>query len=118
MRPGSKVRYWTGAREGIGRVGRIRSTGWDGQGKPVVHIHGYSGGVAVSHVDLIEDGPERHEVPVVPEGTPYPVNGWFDSDSAEYSAGSVDSPPPSDGGGSFDGGVSGSFDGGSCGGGE
>jgi hypothetical protein len=117
MRPGSKVRYWTGAREGIGRVGRIRSTGWDARGKPVVHIHGYSGDVAVSHVDLIEDGPERHEVPVERSFPPYPVNGWFDSDSAEYSAPPVDSPAP-DGGGSFDGGVSGSFDGGSCGGGE
>ena len=90
MRPGSLVRYWPGAREGVGRVGRTRSEVWELSGQPVVSIHGYPGGIALTHVELIEDAPKRPEVRVVPPATPYPVHGWHDSDSAAYSAGSAD----------------------------
>jgi hypothetical protein len=77
LRPGALVRYWPGVREGVGRVGRTRSEVWEVSGQPVVSIHGYAGGVALTHVELIEPAPGPPDtfnptIPVVPSAPPYP----------------------------------------------
>ena len=48
---GQPVRYWGGAREGEGKVSRTRSRAWEICGHASVLIEGYSGGVALSHVE-------------------------------------------------------------------
>lgn len=67
MKPGAKVRYWPFTREGVGKVGRTRSAVQIMGNTWVVFIHGEPGAVALTHVELIEDGPKRTEdtVPVV-----------------------------------------------------
>lgn len=63
MKPGALVRYWRGARQGVGAVSRTSSSVHYIGGTPVVCIHGTTGAIAISHVDLIEDAPEKKEVP-------------------------------------------------------
>jgi hypothetical protein len=57
-RPGVRVRYWSGIREGEGRTSRTRSEAWDLCGSPVVAVEGHAGGIALTHVQpLAEDLP-------------------------------------------------------------
>lgn len=51
---GTRVRYWPGAREGEGREGRTSSEARLLSGHTaVVFIDNFSGGVALSHVEVI-----------------------------------------------------------------
>lgn len=51
---GTLVRYWPGAREGAGTISRTRSEVWElGHGTPVVKVDGYSGGIALTHVEVL-----------------------------------------------------------------
>ena len=46
------MRYWPGIRKGDPREGTTRSEAWDLCGSPVVMVTGYSGGIALSHVEV------------------------------------------------------------------
>lgn len=50
---GTRVRYWRGVREGEGVVSKTRSSAWDLCGFPVVLIEGTTGGIALSHVEVV-----------------------------------------------------------------
>lgn len=51
---GTKVRYWTGVREGIGNISTTRTEAqFLGGHTPIVWIEGVSGCVALSHVEPI-----------------------------------------------------------------
>lgn len=51
---GTPVRYWPGVREGEGILSKTRSPAWElGHGEAVVLIEGKSGGVALSHVEVV-----------------------------------------------------------------
>jgi hypothetical protein len=53
---GAPVRYWRGAREGEGLLGRTRSTAQLlGDHTPVVWIEGCSGCIALTHVELLTE---------------------------------------------------------------
>lgn len=53
---GTKVRYWPGAREGEGRLSKTRSRVWLlGHGAPVVKVDGYTGGIALTHIEVVND---------------------------------------------------------------
>ena len=53
--PGAPVRYWPGRREGEGRLSKIRSVWWVlSHGEIVVKVEGYAGGIAESHVEMVE----------------------------------------------------------------
>lgn len=68
---GTKVRYWPGRKEGPGTESKTRSTAWDLCGSPVVMVEGRAGGIALTHVDVIElqrapcDDPDCHEGQIV-----------------------------------------------------
>lgn len=58
---GTPVTYWPGVREGKGIESVTRSGIWHVCGQPVVLVEGYSGGIALTHVEPrveIEDTPE------------------------------------------------------------
>ncbi len=49
---GTWVRYWPGARDEVGRLGRLRSVWWaTSSGQIVVKVTGYVGGIAEAHVE-------------------------------------------------------------------
>lgn len=48
---GTAVLYWSGARQGLGRLGQTRSTAWMCSVSPVVSCTGYAGGIALTHVE-------------------------------------------------------------------
>lgn len=51
---GTPVRYWKGLREGDGAEGTVRSEAYvSASGDPVVFIHGCSGYMALSHVEVL-----------------------------------------------------------------
>ncbi|MBV9748330.1 MAG: hypothetical protein JO157_05930 [Acetobacteraceae bacterium] len=50
---GTPVRYWTGAREGEGRVSRIRWPAEDRCGTPVVFLDAGGGCIALTHIEPI-----------------------------------------------------------------
>ncbi|OMI34469.1 hypothetical protein [Streptomyces sparsogenes] len=59
---------------------RTRSVAWTlGHGEPVVMVDGYTGGIALSHVDVI-DGPDAsvYETRLLTEKTLYAVDNWLD----------------------------------------
>jgi len=51
---GTRVRYWRGAREGAGVLSTTRSEAWNLCGAPVVLIDGTSGGIALTHVEVVQ----------------------------------------------------------------
>ena len=55
--PGSRVRYWTGKRDGVARFGNTRTEAQMMCNTPVVWITG-AGAVALSHVDPVRDSPK------------------------------------------------------------
>lgn len=57
---GTPVRYWPGFREGLGRISITTSPVYIIGGAPCVTVERYSGGVALTHVELIPI-PERTE---------------------------------------------------------
>ena len=52
--PGTRVRYWTGAREGEGKESVTRSYPGVVCGTAVVWVRGCSGCVALSHVEVLK----------------------------------------------------------------
>lgn len=54
---GTPVRYWSMLREGEGTVSRTRSEAWNASGSDMVLVEGRSGGIALTHVDPIEEPP-------------------------------------------------------------
>lgn len=51
---GTPVRFWPGARVGEGRRSRTRSAAWELEsGDAVVLVEDYSGGIALTHVQVI-----------------------------------------------------------------
>ena len=55
---GAVVHYWPGSRGAAPRVSRTRSEAWMlGDHTPVVMVEGYAGGIALTHVEVL-DGPE------------------------------------------------------------
>jgi hypothetical protein len=61
---GTPVTYWPGVREGAGIESVTRSGVWFVCGQPVVLVEGYSGGVALTHIE------PRVEVEEKPDLTP------------------------------------------------
>lgn len=55
---GTPVLFWPGAREGQGRETRTRTKAWNMSGQPVVMVHGYAGGIALTHVTPIPNHTE------------------------------------------------------------
>lgn len=54
---GTAVRYWPGERTGPGVVSKTRSPAWAlCHGHAVVSVDGYAGGIALTHVEVIESG--------------------------------------------------------------
>lgn len=54
---GTPVLYWPGARTGEGRLSVTRTPIWKvGSGTEVVSVEGYSGGIALTHVEPVEGG--------------------------------------------------------------
>ena len=54
--PGTLVRYWPGIREdGPGTLSLTRSAAWLVGKRTVVAVEGYAGGIALSHVDPVND---------------------------------------------------------------
>lgn len=53
---GKAVRFWTGAREGVGQKGRTRSAAWVAEGHTaVVQVTGHGAWVALTHVKPIPE---------------------------------------------------------------
>ena len=53
---GTPVRYWPGVRRGEGRESVTRSIAWElSHGTPLVSVEGYAGGIALTHVEAIDD---------------------------------------------------------------
>lgn len=50
---GTPVRYWPGTRRGLGRDGVTRTPAWLVGGTPVVSVDDFSGGIALSHIEVI-----------------------------------------------------------------
>ena len=50
---GQPVRYWSGLKEGEGVESRTRSVAWMLCGIPVVSVEGRTGGVALTHIEII-----------------------------------------------------------------
>ena len=56
---GTPVRYWTGVRTGPGRESTTRSPAWTlGSGTVVASVEGYTGGIALTHMEPIQNGGE------------------------------------------------------------
>lgn len=53
---GTPVRYWPGIRQGEGRESVTRTPVWDVCGTPCVTVEGYSGGIALTHIEIISEG--------------------------------------------------------------
>lgn len=53
---GTPVRYWPGFREGAGRESLTRTPVWLVSGTPCVSVEGYSGGIALAHIEIINEG--------------------------------------------------------------
>lgn len=51
---GTPVHAYPGVRQGAGLVTRTRSKAWNVGGSPVVLVEGYAGGIALTHVDILE----------------------------------------------------------------
>jgi hypothetical protein len=51
---GTPIRYWPGLREGDGIESVTRGPVWIVCGEPVVPVVGYPGGIALTHVEVIE----------------------------------------------------------------
>lgn len=51
---GALVRYWPGSRTGLGRMSHTRTPAWDVCGHPVVSVEGYPGGIALTHVQIVQ----------------------------------------------------------------
>lgn len=61
---GTPVRYWPGFRLGAGRTSHTRTPAWEMPGgQVVVSVEGYSGGIALDHIEVIPAG-EIHEAMV------------------------------------------------------
>ncbi|QGJ93521.1 hypothetical protein SEA_MUFASA8_73 [Arthrobacter phage Mufasa8] len=56
---GTPVLYWPGVRHGEGRPSVTRSEVWELCGTPVVAVEGYAGGIALSHIEIVNDTPEQ-----------------------------------------------------------
>ena len=50
---GTRVRYWTMAREGEGKLSRTRSEAWEICGHASVKVKGKAGGIALSHIEPV-----------------------------------------------------------------
>lgn len=50
---GTPVRFWPGVREGEGRPSRTRSVAWAPGHTPMVLVDGYTGGICLSHVEVV-----------------------------------------------------------------
>ena len=48
---GTPVRYWPGFHEGEGRVSTTRSKAWNLNGRALVAVDGYPGGIDLTHVE-------------------------------------------------------------------
>lgn len=68
--PGTRCRYWRGAREGPGQETTIRSPYSVVAGQIVVWLKGVSGCIAATHVEPIPDDDEKCE------GPPLLFNPW------------------------------------------
>jgi len=53
---GTPVRFWPGAREGEGRISKTRTPAWLMSSAVVVSVEGYPGGIALSHIELLQPG--------------------------------------------------------------
>jgi hypothetical protein len=51
---GTPVRYWPGVKQGAGVESKTRSEAWDLCGSPSVMVEGYSGGIALTHVEVMQ----------------------------------------------------------------
>lgn len=54
---GTPVRYWVWAREGEGATGKTRSKAWLCSGTPVVLVEGNTGGIALTHIEVLPEAP-------------------------------------------------------------
>jgi hypothetical protein len=55
---GTLVRYWRMAKEGEPTgEGKTRSIAWECCGTPIVLIEGNSGGIALTHVEIVQEVP-------------------------------------------------------------
>lgn len=65
---GTQVRYWTGAREGDGRVSRtITPAVLKDDEHPWIWLHGVSGALDLTHVDPVTEQPREHVPPPWPQ---------------------------------------------------
>lgn len=55
---GTPVTYWPGVREGAGIESYTRSGIWHVCGAPVVLVEGYSGGIALTHIEVRTEKPD------------------------------------------------------------
>lgn len=55
---GTPVRFWPGVREGDGRLGATRSAAWRLCDHASVLVTGYSGGIALTHVEPLDSAKE------------------------------------------------------------
>jgi len=52
---GTAVRYWPGLRSAEGRLSTIRGRAWGlPSGDAVVRVAGHSGGIALTHIEVVE----------------------------------------------------------------
>lgn len=51
---GTKVRYWPAARIGDGRPSVTRTPAWMIGEHAVVSVEGYAGGIALTHIEVVE----------------------------------------------------------------
>lgn len=51
---GTSVLFWPMEKTGEGRLSKTRSKAWLVCGFPVVKVEGYSGGIALTHIEVVE----------------------------------------------------------------
>lgn len=50
---GTPVRFWSGARQGEGKVSKTRTRAWSTPSAAMVSVEGYPGGIALTHVEVV-----------------------------------------------------------------
>ena len=54
---GTAVHYWGAAKVGAGTVSRTRSEAWQVSAYPMVLVEGFAGGIALTHVEVVNGEP-------------------------------------------------------------
>lgn len=58
---GTRVKAWPGVKNDKPLLTKTRSIAWNLCGTPVVSVEGKSGGIALSHIEVIYDGDEAEK---------------------------------------------------------